>query len=170
MFSFYRCHHAVVRSLTSVQEARGKRLQSFTGQLPRHSTRQRRQSNYSFVTEHIETTASVSYHNSVFCINMTINITITYLNVQNVFQINLSMHTTVLFSSVYVWLRLKAKLNRNNSEKECLVSTCNTEMFSPYVLCIFENSILVTATNCDCYVRPVHLFEGKTIVCLIVFI
>ena len=64
MFSVYRCHHVVVRSLTSIQEARGKRFQSFTGQLPRHSTRQRRQSNHSFVTEYIETTASVSYHNS----------------------------------------------------------------------------------------------------------
>ena len=48
----------------SIQEARGKRFQSFTGQLQRHSTRQRRQSNHSFVTEYIETTASVSYHNS----------------------------------------------------------------------------------------------------------
>ena len=64
MFSFYRCHHAVVCSLTSIQEARGKRFQSFTGQLQRHSTRQRRQSNHSFVTEHIETTVSVSYPNS----------------------------------------------------------------------------------------------------------
>ena len=46
--------------------ARGKRLQSFAGQLQRHSTRQRRQSNHSFVTEHIETTASVSYHNKQY--------------------------------------------------------------------------------------------------------
>ena len=61
--SFYRCRHVVVGSLTSIQEARGKRFQSFTGQLPRHSTRQPRQSNRSFVTEYIETTASVSYHN-----------------------------------------------------------------------------------------------------------
>ena len=102
MVSFYRCHHAVVRSLTSIQEAIGKRFQSFTGQLLRHSTRQRRQSNYSFVTENIETTASVLYHNSVFGINMIINITITYYNVQNMLQINLSLHTIVLFSSVYV--------------------------------------------------------------------
>ena len=35
-----------------------------TGQLPRHSTRQRRQSNHCFVTEYIETTASVSCHKS----------------------------------------------------------------------------------------------------------
>ncbi len=48
---------------TSIQEARGKRFQSFTGQVPRHSTRQPRPSNRSFVTENIETTASVSYHN-----------------------------------------------------------------------------------------------------------
>ena len=48
----------------SIQEPRGKRFQSITGQLPRHSTRQRRQSNHSFVTENIETTASVSYHSS----------------------------------------------------------------------------------------------------------
>ena len=54
----------VVCSLTSIQEAGGKRFQSFIGQLPRHSTRQRMQSNHSFVTEHIETTASVSYHNT----------------------------------------------------------------------------------------------------------
>ena len=53
----------VVYSLTSRQEAREKRFQSFTGQLPRHSRRQRRQSNHSFVTEQIETTASASYHN-----------------------------------------------------------------------------------------------------------
>ena len=64
MFSFYGCHHVVVHSLTSIQGARGKRFQFFTGQLQRHSTRQRRQSNHSFVTEHIETTASVSYHNT----------------------------------------------------------------------------------------------------------
>ena len=63
MFSFYRCHHVVVRSLTSIQEARGKRFHSFTGQPQRHSTRQRRQSKHSFVTEYMETTASVSYHN-----------------------------------------------------------------------------------------------------------
>ena len=54
----------VVRSLTSIQEARGKRLQSFTGQLQRHSSRQQRQSNYSSVTENIETTATVSYHDT----------------------------------------------------------------------------------------------------------
>ena len=54
----------VVRSLTSIQEARGKRLQSFTGQLQRHSSRQRRQSNHSSVTENIKTTATVSYHNT----------------------------------------------------------------------------------------------------------
>ena len=53
----------IVRSLTSIQQATGKRFQSFTGQLQRHSTRQRRQSNHSFVTEHIKTTASVSYDN-----------------------------------------------------------------------------------------------------------
>ena len=53
----------IVYSLTSIQEAREKRFQSFTGQLPRHSRRQRRQSNHSFVTEHIETTASASDHN-----------------------------------------------------------------------------------------------------------
>ena len=45
----------VVYSLTSIQEARGKRFQSFT--------RQPRQSNPSFVAEYIETTASVSYQN-----------------------------------------------------------------------------------------------------------
>ena len=54
----------VVRSFTSIQEARGKCFQSFTGQLPHHSTRQGRQSNYRLVTEYIETTASVSYHNT----------------------------------------------------------------------------------------------------------
>ena len=53
----------IVYSLTSIQEAREKRFQSFTGQLPCHSRRQRRQSNHSFVTEHIETTASASDHN-----------------------------------------------------------------------------------------------------------
>ena len=136
MVSFYRCHHAVVRSLTSIQEAIGKRFQSFTGQLLRHSTRQRRQSNYSFVTENIETTASVLYHNSVFGINMIINITITYYNVQNMLQINLSLHTIVLFSSVYVWLRLKAKLYRNNSEKECLMSCVRQKCFH-HISCIF---------------------------------
>ena len=35
----------VVYSLTSIQESRGKCFQSLTGQLPRDSTRQRRQSN-----------------------------------------------------------------------------------------------------------------------------
>ena len=53
-------------STQSHKYTRGKRktFQSFNGQLPRLSTRQRRQSNHSFVTENIETTASVSYHNS----------------------------------------------------------------------------------------------------------
>ena len=34
-------------------------------------------------------------------------------------------------------------------------------MFLPYLFYIFENSILVTASNCNCYIRPVHLFQGK---------
>ena len=58
-------NYVVVHSLTSIQEARGKRFQSFTGQLQRHSTRQRRKSNHSFVTEYIKTTASVPYLNKL---------------------------------------------------------------------------------------------------------
>ena len=48
MFSLYFCDYVVVRSLTTIQEATGKRFQSFTGQLPRQSTRQRRQSKPQF--------------------------------------------------------------------------------------------------------------------------
>ena len=47
---------------------------------------------------------------------------------------------------------------------------CKTKMFSPYLLHIFENSILVTAINCDCYIRPVHIFQGETIVLFFIHI
>ena len=42
-----------------------KTFQSFTGQPQRHSTRQNEGNQNSFVTAHNETTASVSYHNSL---------------------------------------------------------------------------------------------------------
>ena len=91
--------HIVVYSLTSIQEERGKRFQSFTGQIPRHSTRQRRQSNQSFVFEHIETTASVKKNKK------------TSNNTQTVCFFLFSSHKTVnkihCITNLGIWTQIK---------------------------------------------------------------